>query len=86
VEPLPCKDLFTELRLSKPELKQSETADVAQQLQAEVISAAEMWTLGDPEKPPTVDLLNVLENILFNHRIIRNPPKNATPISLRPQA
>jgi hypothetical protein len=78
-----AQDLPEELCRLKPELKPSEVEDVARQLQAEAKSAAEGWALGDPENPPTSDLLNVLEHILFHHRITRNPPKHPTPTSLR---
>ena len=78
-----AQDLSTELYRLKPDLNPSDVADVAQQLQAEANSAAKRWALGDPENPATADLLNVLEHILFRHRIIVNAPKHQTPTSLQ---
>ncbi len=78
-----AKDLSTELHRLKPSLNESEAAQIAQELQTELMTAANKWKLGDPEKPRTEDVLNVLEHILFRHRVIHNSPKQPTPISLR---
>ena len=77
------KDLSTELRRLKPSLDESQFIEIAEQLRAEVTVAADQWKLGNPENPRTSDVLNVLEHVLFRHRVIHNHPKNATPTSLR---
>jgi len=76
------EDVPAELLRLKPQLDLGEITEITQQLRSETAVAADKWALGDPENPPTADVLNVLEHVLFRHRVIKNPPKYRTPTSL----
>lgn len=56
---------------------------VLTELHAELSFAAEQWSLGDPEQPPTVHALNAVEHVLFTHRLTHRPAASKLPKSLR---
>jgi hypothetical protein len=62
------------------------TAEQAQpaldRLRTELRFAAEQWSLGDPEKPPAREVVNVIEYILWQRRIRVQPPTAKHPDTL----
>ena len=57
-------------------------AEVLALLHAELSFAAEQWSFGDPEKPPTAHALNAIEHVLFTHRLTRRPGAAQLPTTL----
>jgi len=53
-------------------------------IHAELSFAADQWLLGDPEQPPTSHALNVIEHLLFTHRLSLRPPAPRLPTTLCP--
>jgi hypothetical protein len=57
-------------------------ADVLSLLSAEISFAAEQWSLGNPEQPPTAHALNAVEHILFKHKLVHRPPSPKLPTTV----
>lgn len=47
-------------------------------------SAVRQWSLGNPESPSTARALNVIEHVLFTHKLTRRPPRSKLPPGLLP--
>jgi hypothetical protein len=52
-------------------------------LSAEISCAADQWSLGNPEQPPTAQALNSIEHILFTHKLTRRPASAKLPTTVR---
>ncbi len=70
------------LRNLKPKAAELELELIESQLQELSRKAIESWREGDPEFPKTRDVLNDIVRILFNYRLIKNPPR---PTGLMPE-
>ncbi|MDB6065447.1 MAG: hypothetical protein JWR26_1655 [Pedosphaera sp.] len=57
--------------------------EVLSLLQTEITFAADQWSLGNPEQPPTAHALNAVEHILFKHKLLTRPPSPKMPTSVR---
>lgn len=56
--------------------------DTLSLLLAEISCAADQWSLGNPEQPPTAHALNALEHILFTHKLILRPARPKMPTTV----
>jgi hypothetical protein len=68
--PSPIQSCLTLAPARKPE----ECAAVVKALEEAISEAADLWALGDPEKPVTLRYLEVLLGILWNRRVAPRPP------------
>jgi len=57
--------------------------DVLAQLLVEISFAADLWSLGNPEQPPTAHSLNAVEHILFTHKLTSRPASPKLPTTVR---
>ena len=48
----------------------------------EISCAADHWSIGNPEQPPTSHVLNTIEHILFTHNLTHRPPSPKLPVTL----
>lgn len=63
-------------------VEQPTVIDALPLIDAELSVAAEQWLLGDPEQPPTAHALNVVEHVLFLHRLTHRPAVPRLPTTL----
>ena len=61
----------------------SVVSDALSMLLAEMSCAADQWSLGNPEQPPSAQALNSIEHILFTHKITRRPANSGLPTTVR---
>ena len=57
-------------------------ADVLSLLLVEISFAADQWSLGNPEQPPTAHALNAVEHILFTHKLTHRPASPKLPTTV----
>ena len=60
-------------------LQHPTVTDALPVMRTELSFAVEQWLLGNPEQPPTSHALNVIEHILFIHRLYSRPPAPGLP-------
>ena len=65
--------------LVSPMTPAKHVADVLSQLLAEISFAADQWSLGNPEQPPSAHALNVITHILFTHKFTNRPANPKLP-------
>jgi hypothetical protein len=70
----------TEARV--PPVATANVADVLSLLLAEISFAADQWSLGNPEQPPTAQALNAVEHILFTHKLTHRPASSKLPTTV----
>lgn len=75
--PPPAEDSFA--RLATTPLKHQHAAEVIGALTSIVSSAAQEWTLGDPEQPDTREILRKMFDVLWTWRLIPQPPSHVYP-------
>jgi hypothetical protein len=52
-------------------------------LLAEISYAADRWSIGNPEEPPTAQALNAIEHILFTYKLTNRPASPKLPTTIR---
>jgi hypothetical protein len=65
-----------------PPVAPATVANVLYLLLAEISFAADQWSLGNPEQPPTAHALNAVEHILFTHKLTHRPPSPKLPATV----
>lgn len=54
-------------------------SDALSLLLGEISCAADQWSIGNPEQPPTAQALNAIEHILFEHKLTHRPASPKLP-------
>lgn len=67
---------------AKPAADAQTICQVLDLLRGELAAAAEQWLRGYPEQPPTAHAINVVEHILFTHKLSRRPADPKLPTTL----
>lgn len=75
-----------EVRTLRPNASSEVAARTLCALNRELLGAINEWVMGDPESPPTTHALNVVEHILFIHKMTRRPGSPKKPSSIAGQA
>ncbi len=65
-----------------PQVAPATVADALNRLSTEISFAAEQWSLGNPEQPPTAQALNAVEHILFTHKLTQRPASPKLPTTV----
>jgi hypothetical protein len=65
-----------------PTVAPTTVTDVLSLLSTEISFAADQWSLGNPEQPPTAHALNAVEHILFTHKLIPRPASPKLPTTV----
>lgn len=61
----------------------STISDAIPELLAEISSAADQWSIGNPEQPSTAQALNAIEHLLFSHKLTHRPASPKLPTTVR---
>lgn len=65
--------------LVSPMTPAKQVAEVLSPLLSEISFAADQWSLGNPEQPPSAHALNVIRHILFTHKFTKRPASAKLP-------